>query len=186
MPRKTTELRSFLGLTNCFREQVPKRTNVVAPLHTMIYHAKKQSLLIWTDAAANSFQKIKDLIAQSPLLYFIHDIVPITLMTDAPDYGTGGYLLFFIHDAVPITLKIDLSDYGIGGYLYREVDGEKQVVALVSKSLTKTQLKWSVISSLNLCRCTATRSYIRYPDRPRKSYAPGKGITRWLEDGVWP
>ena len=39
----------------------------------------------------------------------------------------------------------DALDYGIGGYLYQEVDGEKQLVALVSKSLTKTQLKWSVI-----------------------------------------
>ena len=121
MPRKTTELRSFLGLTNYFRDHVPNHSNVVAPLHKIIDHAaKKQSMLIWTDDAANSFQKIKDLIAKSPLLYFIHDTAPITLMTDA-------------------------SDYGIGGYLYQEVDGEKQLVALVSKSLTKTQLKWSVI-----------------------------------------
>ena len=67
----------------------------------MIDHAaKKQLLLIWTDDAADSFQKIKDLIAQSPLLYFIHYTAPTTLMTDA-------------------------SDYGIGGYLYQEVDGEK-------------------------------------------------------------
>jgi hypothetical protein len=121
MPRKTTELRSFLGLTNYFRDHVPNHSNVVAPLHKIIDHAaKKQTMLIWTDDAANSFQKIKDLIAKSPLLYFIHDTAPITLMTDA-------------------------SDYGIGGYLYQEVDGEKQLVALVSKSLTKTQLKWSVI-----------------------------------------
>ena len=72
-------------------------------------------MLMWTDDAANSFQKIKDLIAKSPLLYFIHDTI------------------------------IDASDYGIGGYLYQDLDGEKQLVALVSKSLTKTQLKWSVI-----------------------------------------
>ena len=39
----------------------------------------------------------------------------------------------------------DASDYGIGGYLYQLVDGEKQLVALVSKSLTKPQLKWSTI-----------------------------------------
>ena len=63
---------------------------------------------------------IKQRIAESPLLYFIHDTAPITLMTDA-------------------------LDYGIGGYLYQEVDEKKQLVALVSKSLTKTQLKWSTI-----------------------------------------
>ena len=54
---------------------------------------------------------IKQRIAESPLLYFIHDTAPITLMTDA-------------------------SDYGIGGYLYQEVDGKKKLVALVSKSLS--------------------------------------------------
>jgi hypothetical protein len=39
----------------------------------------------------------------------------------------------------------DASDYGIGGYSYQTVDGVKQLVALVSKSLHETQLKWSVI-----------------------------------------
>ena len=107
----------MLGLTNYFRDHVPNHSNVVAPLHKMIDHAaKKQSMLIWTDDAANSFQKTKDLTAKSPLLYFIHDTAPITLMTDASDYG-----------------------------MYQEVDGEKQLIALVSKSLTKTQLKWPVI-----------------------------------------
>ena len=115
MPRKMTELRSFLGLTNYFRDHVPNHSNVVAPLQKMILHAsKKQALLIWTDADA--FYIIKQRIAENPLLYFIHDTAPITLMTDA-------------------------SDYGIGGYLYQEVDEKKQLVALVSKSLTRTQLK---------------------------------------------
>jgi transposase InsO family protein len=121
MPRKTTELRSFLGLTNYFRDHVPNHSNVVAPLHKMIDHAaKKQTLLVWTDEAADAFTAIKELISKSPLLYFLDDTAPITLMTDA-------------------------SDYGIGGYLYQEVDGQKQLVALVSKSLTKPQLNWSVI-----------------------------------------
>ena len=52
MPRKTTELRSFLGLTNYFRDHVPNHSNVVAPLHKMIDHAaKKQTLLVWTDCS---------------------------------------------------------------------------------------------------------------------------------------
>ena len=39
----------------------------------------------------------------------------------------------------------DASDYGIGGYLYQVIDDNKQLVALVSKALTSTQLNWSVI-----------------------------------------
>ena len=121
MPRRTTELRSFLGLANYFRDHVPNHSNVVAPLHHIIDQAaKKQTLLQWTDDAATAFTAIKGLISESPLLYFMDDKAPITLMTDA-------------------------SDYGIGGYLYQEVDGVKQLVALVSRSLTRTQLKWSTI-----------------------------------------
>ena len=36
-------------------------------------------------------------------------------------FGTHSYtiLRYFIHDTAPITLMTDASDYGIGGYLYR-------------------------------------------------------------------
>ena len=39
----------------------------------------------------------------------------------------------------------DASDYGVGGYLHQTVDGVQQLVALVSKPFTVTQLKWTVI-----------------------------------------
>jgi hypothetical protein len=59
----------------------------------MIDHsAKKQAALSWTPEGALAFEKIKDLMAISPKLYFMHDTAPIVLMTDASDYGVGGYL----------------------------------------------------------------------------------------------
>ena len=120
-PIVLTQLRSFLGLANYFRDFVPNHSNVVSPLHRMIDHAaKKQSKLIWTVEGNKAYDIVQDLISKSPLLYFMSDTAPIVLMTDA-------------------------SDYGVGGYLYQMVDDEKQLVALVSKSLTATQLKWSVI-----------------------------------------
>ena len=39
----------------------------------------------------------------------------------------------------------DASDYGIGGYLYQQVDGKEQPVAFVSKSLSGPQLRWPTI-----------------------------------------
>ena len=48
-------------------------------------------------------------------------------------------------DTAPITLHTDASDYGVGGYLFQTVDGIDQPVAFVSKSLNKSQLCWSVI-----------------------------------------
>ena len=91
-PVNNTQLRSFLGFVNYFRNHVPNHSNVVAPLHAMIDHsAIKQAVLSWTPAGALAFEKIKELIAISPKLYSMHDTAPIVLMTDASDYGVGGY-----------------------------------------------------------------------------------------------
>ena len=48
-------------------------------------------------------------------------------------------------DTAPITLHTDASDYGVGGYLFQTVDGVNPPIAFVSKSLTSAQLRWSVI-----------------------------------------
>ena len=120
-PMVNTQLRSFLGLANYFKDFVPNHSNVVSPLFKMVDHsAKKQTTLKWTPEGEAAFIQVRQLIADSPTLYFLDNVAPIFLMTDA-------------------------SDYGIGGYLYQVVEEEKQLVALVSKSLTTTQLAWSVI-----------------------------------------
>jgi RNase H-like domain found in reverse transcriptase len=54
------------------------------------------------------FITVRSLIANSPTLYFINNNALIYLMTDA-------------------------SDYGIGGYLYQVINDTKQLVALDSK-----------------------------------------------------
>ena len=54
-------------------------------------------------------------------------------------------MLYFIHDTAPIVLMTDASDYGVGGYLYQLIDDKKELVALVSTSFSATQLRWSVI-----------------------------------------
>ena len=48
-------------------------------------------------------------------------------------------------DTASITFHTDASDYGVGGYFSQPVDGIDQPDAFVSKSLNKSQLRWSVI-----------------------------------------
>ena len=47
--------------------------------------------------------------------------------------------------SAPITLHTDASDYGIGGYLFQTIDGKDYPVAFISKSLSKSQIRWSTI-----------------------------------------
>jgi RNase H-like domain found in reverse transcriptase len=53
--------------------------------------------------------------------------------------------MHFLNESDPICLHTDASDYDIGGYLFQIVDGVENPVAFVRKSLSKTQLRWSVL-----------------------------------------
>ena len=120
-PVNNTQLRSFLGLANYFRDFVPNHSNVVHPLHQMVDNsATKRTPITWTPGGTTAFEDVKGLISRCPLLYFVNDTAPITLRTDA-------------------------SDYGVGGCLSQLVDGVEQPIAFISKSLTEIQLRWSTI-----------------------------------------
>ena len=49
--------------------------------------------------------------------------------------------MYFMSDTAPITLYTDASDYGVGEYLFQTVDGVNQPIAFASKSLTSAQLR---------------------------------------------
>lgn len=115
-PVNNTQLRSFLGFINYFRDHVPNHSNVVSPLTKMVDHsATKKTAIMWTPEGTLAFDTVKRLISASPKLYFIHDTAPLVLMTDA-------------------------SDYGIGGYLHQTVDNVQHLVALVNKALISDRM----------------------------------------------
>ena len=58
----------------------------------MLKAYKRDRKLVWTEEARVAFEAIKEAINNCTLLYFIDDISPIELYTDASDFGIGGYL----------------------------------------------------------------------------------------------
>jgi len=49
-----------------------------------------------------------------------------------------------LDDNVPITLQTDAFDFGIGGYLFQTVDGLLQVIMCIRKAFIGAQLRWSI------------------------------------------
>ena len=82
------------------------------------YHKTKK--VEWTPESVQPFLDTKESVRTIPTLYFLNDSDPITLCTDA-------------------------SDYGCGGYLYQTVDGVERPIAFLSKAFIGTQLKWATI-----------------------------------------
>jgi len=89
------QVKTFLGLANYFRDHIRNHSNIIVPLQELVngYIARHANHRIqWTDECQNAFDEIKKAIDDCPLLWFMDDVSPIFLQTDASDYGIGAYL----------------------------------------------------------------------------------------------
>ena len=120
LPTVSKQLKSLLGTANYLRNFVRDYSTISQPLYELLTDYNKARRVVWTPESTAAFHEMELVISKCTTMHFMSDIAPITLHTDA-------------------------SDYGVGGYLLRTVDGIDQPVAFVSKSLNKSQLRWSVI-----------------------------------------
>ena len=120
-PQKLGELKSFIGLCEYFHSHIRHFAEITKPLHQALngYEKKyRHTRLRFTEEQRKAYLKIQEEITNSATLYFVDENAPITLQTDA-------------------------SDYGIGAYLFQRIDGVEKPIAILSKSLDRTQLRWS-------------------------------------------
>ena len=118
------QLKSFLGLINHFRDFIPNYSKLSHSLNTLTNDYKPSHKIEWTDQAIEDFKSLKELLAKAPMLHFIDPELPIHLYTDACDFGIGGYLF-----------QVETLENG---------NTRERPVAFISKSLTKTQIRWGI------------------------------------------
>jgi len=122
LPKTAKHMKSFLGLINQFRDHVPNYGDLVAPLHAMIPNYKKNSNvpLQWTEELKERFYLVQKEVSSCQKLFFLDEVSPIYLHTDA-------------------------SNYGIGGYLFQVVDGVKYPIRFISRTLNERERKWNTV-----------------------------------------
>ena len=114
------DLKSFLGVAVYFIDHIQNYASIVAPLHAMLHDYDRNRRLVWSEEGRVAFHRIKESINNCTTLFFIDEHSPITLTTDA-------------------------SDFGIGGYLSQVVDGVERPIAFVSHGLSGQEIRWSTI-----------------------------------------
>jgi hypothetical protein len=114
------QLKSFLGVVNYFRDFIRNQSIVVKPLHNLLTSYQKNSKISWTPESVKAFTDTKESVRNVTTLYFMNDKDPVTLCTDA-------------------------SDYGIGGYLYQTINMKDYPIAFISMSLSGPQTRWATI-----------------------------------------
>jgi hypothetical protein len=91
-PETQQQLRAFLGLANWFRDHVENHSRIVKPLHGMLKDYTKHKKLQWTPELLAVYEATKKAVHECPKLFFLDDVSPIFLHTDASQYGMGAYL----------------------------------------------------------------------------------------------
>jgi len=122
LPETCKQLRSFVGLANYFRDHVENHSSRIEPLIRLLVKYDPKRRIEWDKhpEAYPAFQDIKLAVNQCPQLFFMDDVSPIHLYTDASIKGVGAYLC------------------------QKRADGHEYPIAFFSKSLNSTEQNWGV------------------------------------------
>ena len=135
-PNNVKELKRFLGMSNYYREFVPKYAGIAEPLQEL---ERKSQPYVWTEEREQAFESIKQCIASGCLLNF-------------PDWNK------------PFIIELDGSKIAAGGVLMQMEGDVKKVLGFHSSTLdpaqrnySPTELEsWAAISS-----CRKFKNYIK-------------------------
>ena len=89
-PRSVTEVRSFLGLVGYYRRFVKRFSIIASPLTKLL---RKGVKFEWSDKCQNSFEQLKEMLVEAPVLMQPTLGKEYTLYSDALGIGLGCVLM---------------------------------------------------------------------------------------------
>ena len=89
-PRSVTEVRSFLGLAGYYRRFVKGFSVIASPLTKLL---RKGVMFEWSNKCQNSFEQLKEMLVEAPVLTQPTSGKEYTLYSDASGIGLGCVLM---------------------------------------------------------------------------------------------
>ena len=118
-PRRKKDVKSFLGLTGCYRNFIPDYAAIASPLSDLTKKGLPNEVE-WRDAHEKAYRTLKKMTVTKPVLRL-------------PDITK------------PFILRIDASSTGIGAVLLQDHDGQLFPVSYASKKLLKREQAFSTV-----------------------------------------
>jgi hypothetical protein len=98
-PKNITEVRSFIGAVNFYRDMFPQQSHILNPLHELMGGTAKSGKFKWTDKHQQAFEQMKSVMAQDAYIQYPNHNLPFHIYTDASDLQLG---LVIIQDNKPV------------------------------------------------------------------------------------
>lgn len=115
VPTNQKTVRQFCGTASWYRRFIPDFSSKMYPLTSLL---KKKQKFVWTDEAQRAFEDIRSALVRAPILA-------------CPDFGK------------PFTISCDASGVGLGAVLSQTGESGENAIAYASRTLTKTEQKYS-------------------------------------------
>ena len=125
-PKTKENIRSFLGLAGHYRKYIPNFAEIAVPLNDLTKDGQPKNVQ-WGPYQQKSFETLKTLLTQAPILRLPDFKRPFIVQTDASDTET------------------DASDTGVGASLVQDLDNGRFPVVNASKKLLSRERNYSVI-----------------------------------------
>ena len=152
LPRSQTEVKSFSGLASYYRRLLTKSAEIARPLHKA---SETSTKFQWTPGTQDAFESLKFKITSMPMLAFPCLKEPFIFYTDA-------------------------SQFAMGAVLAQVQDGKERAICYASRSLSKSQLKYSATRRELLAFVTITRHFRHYLLGQKFTIVTDDSTLQWL------
>ena len=103
-PYTLKEVKQFLGLVGYYRKFIPRYADIVRPLNAL---TRKDTAFEWSDICQRSFDLLKAMVSEEPILVYPDPSKPYVLFTDASKYAWSCVLTQeYTHEIDDKTVKI--------------------------------------------------------------------------------
>ncbi|UYV83644.1 K02A2.6-like [Cordylochernes scorpioides] len=120
-PENKTEVQRFLGMVTYLGKFIPNLSDKTAPLRKLISNKSEWK---FRGEEIDCFEKLKDMVSNAPILTFFDPTKPITISSDASQYGIGTVLMQGGH-------AIEYASFSLNATQRKYAQIEKELLAIV-------------------------------------------------------
>jgi hypothetical protein len=151
-PENVSDVRSFLGLVNYYKNFVHSLGDKAAPLYDFM---SKDKIFKWTDEAESSFNELKRCLMSAPILAY-------------PNMH-GRFIL-----------DTDCSGFAMGGILAQIQSEKERVIGYASQALNKAEKQYCVTRRELLAVVTFVKKFRHYLSGKRFTVRTNHSSLQWL------